>query len=48
MRDLGDGNEKIANPILAAELRARARMVWMLSVVSAISATAIVLAVVIL
>ena len=39
MRDVGDGTEKIANPIEAAELRARGKRVMMLSMVTAAVAT---------
>ncbi len=41
LRDMGDGHEKIANPIEAAELRARGKRVIRLSLVVAVGATAV-------
>lgn len=41
LRDMGDGHEKIANPIEAAELRARGKRVIRLSFVVALGATAV-------
>lgn len=44
LRDVGDGNEKIANPAVAALLRLRGRRVTALTWATAVSATAGVVA----
>lgn len=44
LRDVGDGAEKIASPAAAALLRQRGRRVLLLSAVTAITATAGVIA----